>query len=273
MIFFYWFFVWRHREYTDDAYVEGNQVYITPLHPGFVKAIHTDDTFLVKEGQLVVELDETDAKIAFDTATEALANTVRSVCQMVHSVFAYKAEIEMKKAEFIRSAQDYEHRENVIDAGGVSLEDFEHAIAGLRSSYFSLQMTEILYDKALAMVQNTSLKSHPLVLAAADKVRDAWVRLYTQALDVLPLFDHFSIPKELIVDKRGRSFLVRALAHPDDRVARAATHALQRLIVLHLELRVPVFKSMLELMGRVPEQDVAVRATMLAHFVRLLGIP
>jgi leucyl aminopeptidase len=102
---------------------------------------------------------------------------------------------------------------------------------------------------------------------------DAWVRLYTQALDVLPLFDHFSIPKELIVDKRGRSFLVRALAHPDDRVARAATHALQRLIVLHLELRVPVFKSMLELMGRVPEQDVAVRATMLAHFVRLLGIP
>jgi hypothetical protein len=30
---------------------------------------------------------------------------------------------------------------------------------------------------------------------------------------------------------------------------------------------------MLELMGRVPEQDVAVRATMLAHFVRLLGIP
>ena len=102
---------------------------------------------------------------------------------------------------------------------------------------------------------------------------DAWVRLYTQALDVLPLFDHFSIPKELIVDKRGRSFLVRALAHPDNRVARAATHALQRLIVLHLELRVPVFKSMLELMGRVPEQDVAVRATMLAHFVRLLGIP
>ena len=102
---------------------------------------------------------------------------------------------------------------------------------------------------------------------------DAWVRLYTQALDVLPLFDHFTIPKELIVDKRGRSFLVRALAHPDDRVARAATHALQRLIVLHLELRVPVFKSMLELMGRVPEQDVAVRATMLAHYVRLLGIP
>lgn len=177
-LFAYWLIAWRYKEYTDDAYVEGNQVYITPLHPGFVKAIHTDDTFLVKEGELLVELDETDAKIALDSAREALANTVRSVCQMVHSVFAFRSEIEMKKAEFIRSAQDYEHRENVIGAGGVSMEDFEHAIASLRSNYFSLQMTEILYDRALALVQNTSIQSHPQVLAAADKVRDAWVRLY-----------------------------------------------------------------------------------------------
>jgi len=174
----YWFIVWRYKEYTNDAYVEGNQVYITPLHSGFLKAIHTDDTFLVKQGQLIVELDETDAIIGLDSAKEQLANVVRQVCQMFHTVFAYRAEIEMKKAEFIRAAQDYEHRQNVIDAGGVSLEDFEHAIAALRSNFFSLQMTEILYDKALAGVQNTCITNHPLVLAAADKVRDAWVKLY-----------------------------------------------------------------------------------------------
>ena len=174
----YWFIVWRYKEYTNDAYVEGNQVYITPLHSGFLKAIHTDDTFLVKQGQLIVELDETDAKIGLDSAKEQLASVVRQVCQMFHTVFAYRAEIEMKKAEFIRAAQDFEHRQNVIDAGGVSLEDFEHAIAALRSNFFSLQMTEILYDKALAGVQNTCITNHPLVLAAADKVRDAWVKLY-----------------------------------------------------------------------------------------------
>lgn len=176
--FLYWFIVWRYKEYTNDAYVEGNQVYITPLHSGFLKAIHTDDTFLVKQGQLLIELDETDAKIALDQAREQLAQAVRGVCQMFHSVFAYRAEIEMKKAEFIRSAQDYEHRQNVIEAGGVSTEEFEHAIASLRSNFFSLQMTEILYDKALSLVQNTSIQMHPHVLAAADKVRDAWVKLY-----------------------------------------------------------------------------------------------
>jgi membrane fusion protein (multidrug efflux system) len=176
--FLFWLIIWRYREYTNDAYVEGNQVFITPLHPGFLKSIHTDDTFLVKQGQLLVELDETDALIALDKAKEGLANAVRQVCQMMHSVFAYRAEIEMKKADFIRSAQDYEHRQHVIEAGAVSLEDFEHAIASLRSSFFSLQMTEILYDKALASVQNTTIANHPLVLAAADQVRDAWVRLY-----------------------------------------------------------------------------------------------
>lgn len=177
-IFFVWLFYWRFRVYTNDAYVEGNQVYITPLHPGFLTSIHTDDTFLVKQGQLLIELDETDARIGLDRAKEDLANAVRQVCQMFHSVFAYRAEIEMKKAEFIKTAQDYEHRENVIREGGVSLENFEHAIAALRSSFFSLQMTEILYDKALASVQNTSIKEHPMVLAAADAVRDAWVKLY-----------------------------------------------------------------------------------------------
>ncbi len=176
--FVYWFIVWRYKEYTNDAYVEGNQVYITPLHSGFLTSIHTDDTFLVKQGQLLIELDETDAKIGLDRAKESLSNTVRQVCQMIHAVFAYRSEIEMKKAQFIKKAQDYEHRQNVIAEGGVSVEDFEHAIADLRSTFFSLQMTEILYDKALAAVQNVSIMQHPSVLSAADAVRDAWVKLY-----------------------------------------------------------------------------------------------
>lgn len=173
----YWFYL-RFIAYTDDAYVEGNQVYITPLHDGFLTAIHTDDTYLVKRGELLVELDETDSKIALEQAQENLAQTVRQVCQMMHTVFAYLSDIEVKRAEFIRAAQDFEHRENVIEAGGVSVEDLEHATAALRSNFFSLQMTEILFEKSLAAVQGTSISSHPLVKAAADKVRDAWVHLY-----------------------------------------------------------------------------------------------
>ena len=176
--FLFWLLFLRFIEYTDDAYVEGNQVYITPLHPGFITAIHSDDTYLVKKGQVLIDLDKTDALIALNQANKNLAQVTREVCQMFHQVFVYQAEIEIKKAEYIKTAQDYEHRKNVIEEGGVSVEDFEHAIAALSSSFYSLLMTELLYEKALSLVQGTSIKTHPLLLEAADQLRNAWVQLY-----------------------------------------------------------------------------------------------
>ena len=176
--FFFWLLYLRFIEYTDDAYVEGNQVFITPLRPGFVTAIHSDDTYLVQKGQLLIDLDKTDSLIALNQAEKNLAQVVREVCQMFHQVFVYRAEIEVKKAEYIKTAQDYEHRKAVIEEGGVSLEDFEHSIAFLSGSFYSLQMTELLYEKALSLVQGTAIINHPLVLEASDKVRDAWVQLY-----------------------------------------------------------------------------------------------
>lgn len=173
-----WFFIFRFYKYTDDAYVEGNQILITPLIPSFVKAIHSDDTFLIKKGQLLIELDDTDAKLALIKAEETFATTVREVCQLFHEVFAYKAEIEVKRALFIKAKQDFDHRKSVVEEGGVSVENYEHAIAALTESIYSLQMTEASYYKRLAMIQNTSIRNHPMVLNAAAKFVDAWVNLY-----------------------------------------------------------------------------------------------
>lgn len=176
--FLSWAFYFRFYKYTDDAYVQGNQVYITPLHPGFVTSIRTDDSFFVEKGQLLVTLDQTDAKIALERASEMLAEKVRQVCEHFHQVFVYRAEIDLKMAELIRDAQDYLHRHEVVKEQAVSIEDYEHAIAALRAQYASLEMTVALYHKTLSLVQNTSIKTHPLVVAASDQVRDAWVRLY-----------------------------------------------------------------------------------------------
>jgi len=173
----YYLFFWN-RAYTDDAYVQGNQVLLTPLVPGFVQAIHTDDTYLVKKGQLLVELDNTDAKIALDRAKEELAFTVRKVCGQFHEVFALEAAIEVSKAELIKTAQDFEHRNAVVGAGGVSVEDYEHSEAALRSSFFVLQKNEILLAQALSFVQGTSIMNHPEVVQKVDAARQAFVNLY-----------------------------------------------------------------------------------------------
>lgn len=176
--FFFWLFFLRFWKFTDDAYVEGNKVLITPLHHGFVTSIHTDDTFLVRKGDLLVELDKTDSLIAFNAAKENLAGVVREVCQLYHQVFAYEAEVAIKKAELIKVTQDFEHRFNVLEAGGVSLENYEHAVAALRVGIHALAQTEALYEKAVSLIQGINIKDHPFVLKAADAVRDTFVRLY-----------------------------------------------------------------------------------------------
>lgn len=173
----YWFLVLQYYEYTDDAYVEGNMVFITPLRSGFITQIHTDDTFLVQRGQLLIDLDTTDSEIALSKAKEELAAVVREVCKEFHQVFVYRAEIEIAQADLIRTKQDFQHRQDVIEQGGVSTEDLEHAKAALDSSTAALQRVKFLYEQALSLVQGTSIESHPRVLAAADQVRDAYVRL------------------------------------------------------------------------------------------------
>ncbi|HHT0593172.1 TPA: efflux RND transporter periplasmic adaptor subunit [Legionella anisa] len=176
--FLYWFFVWRNQVYTNNAYVQGNQVFIKSLRPGFVTGIYTDDSFLVKKGQLIVSLNETDSLIALEKAKENLAKTVRNVCQAFHDVFILAAEIKVKKAELLKAQQNLRHRSDVISVKGVSLEDYQNAQDELKARAASLKSTENNYQKMLAFVQGTSITKHPWVQAAAQEVRDAWVQLY-----------------------------------------------------------------------------------------------
>src|SRR5215468_1251736 len=64
----YWANVLRYRQSTDDAYVNGNIVQITPQISGTVISIGADDTQFVKAGQTLVKLDPADAKVALDQA-------------------------------------------------------------------------------------------------------------------------------------------------------------------------------------------------------------
>jgi multidrug resistance efflux pump len=75
----HWADEWRFRRSTDDAYVNGNFVQVTPQISGTVVSIGADDTQYVKAGQLLVKLDPTDAQVAIDRTEAGLARTVREV--------------------------------------------------------------------------------------------------------------------------------------------------------------------------------------------------
>lgn len=175
--FTYWFVWGRFYQYTNDAYVDGNNVVLTPQVPGIVESFSVLNADFVPQGRILVELDKTDARIALEKAIADLGSAVRDVMGMFEKAKQYAAMIEMKKAEFVKAAQDYEHRKNLIEEGGVSLEDFEHAEAALKASFADLVATEYQYIAAVAQVENTTLETHPLVEQMKARVRDAFVTL------------------------------------------------------------------------------------------------
>ena len=143
--FAYWWIWGRFYQFTDDAYVDGNNVVLTPQVAGIVESFSVIDADFVPQGRILVELDKTNPRIALERAVASLGNAVRDVMGMFEEVKEYAALIGMRKAELIKAAQDYEHRKNLIDEGGVSLEDLEHAEAALRSSFADLEATEHQY--------------------------------------------------------------------------------------------------------------------------------
>lgn len=63
----------RWSESTDDAYVNGNVVEITPQVTGTVVSIGADDGDLVREGQVLVQFDPNDAEVGLQSAQANLA--------------------------------------------------------------------------------------------------------------------------------------------------------------------------------------------------------
>lgn len=175
--FAYWFLWARFYQFTDDAYVDGNNVVLTPQVHGIVESFSVIDADFVPHGRILVELDKTDARIGLEKAIADLGSTVRDVVGMFEKAKQYAAMIDVKKAEFVKAAQDYEHRRNLIEEGGVSLEDLEHSIAALKASFSDLIATEHQYIAAAAQVENTTVETHPLVEQMKSQVRDAFVTL------------------------------------------------------------------------------------------------
>ena len=64
----YHLMIGRWREDTDDAYVQGNVVTVTPQAGGTVVGINVEDGMRVEAGQTLVSFDASDAGYASDGA-------------------------------------------------------------------------------------------------------------------------------------------------------------------------------------------------------------
>jgi len=173
----YWAQVLRYRQTTDDAYVGGNVVQITPQISGTVVAIGADDTQFVKAGQPLVRLDQADARVALDQAEAELARTVRDVRNLFATTAQLEAAVQMRQTELAAAQNDLARRERLGASGAVSGEELQHANDAVRSAQAALVAAEQQLAANRARVDGTTLADHPQVRDAAAAVRNAYLTL------------------------------------------------------------------------------------------------
>ncbi|MDD5384237.1 MAG: efflux RND transporter periplasmic adaptor subunit [Gallionella sp.] len=204
-VFTWWFFIGQWRTSTDDAYVGGNIVAVMPMTGGTVIAIHGDTTQAVTEGQLLVQLDDSDARLQLDAAEAALATAVREVrglyatshgnlpllAQRRADLARAQAELASSDATLAQAESEYKRRVALAQQNFVSPENVQiaqtvrdaaraqrdAATSAVQASSAAIAQTVDQASVSSARVDHTSLENHPNVRTAAVRVREAALAL------------------------------------------------------------------------------------------------
>ncbi len=184
-------FTGRHHLDTDNAYVVGNVLQITPQIGGTVLSIQADETDFVRAGQMLVKLDEADARVALEQAQAQLAQSVRDVRSLFAGSASLVAQLNLRLAddkraqvELNRAQDDVNRRAPLVSSGAVSQEEFQHVSAQLAAAQSMAAATQSAVVAAKEQLkagqtqtEGTTVETHPSVTRAAAKLREAYLSL------------------------------------------------------------------------------------------------
>jgi membrane fusion protein (multidrug efflux system) len=173
----YWLMVGRYYEDTDDAYVNGRVVTITPLTGGTVVAIGADETDTVTRGQMLVRLDPNDAHIELMGREAQLGQAVRETRTLYANNEVLQANVTLRETELDRANDDLARRRAVQGTGVVSDEEIRHAEMAVATARAALVAAREQLASNRGVTAGTQVASHPNVLAAAARVREAYLAL------------------------------------------------------------------------------------------------
>jgi membrane fusion protein (multidrug efflux system) len=194
----------KHVE-TDNAYVGADAAQVTSQLAAPVSAVLVEDTQLVRRGNVLVRLDDTDARIAVANAEANLATAIRKVQSLQATDNGLDAQIaarvadEGKASAGVAMAQsaldkariDLQRRQAVTSTGAVSKDEvtamrtaYNNAAAALQAAEAARAQAASAHDVAVgerdanrALIANTTVDNNPEVLAARAALEQARVNL------------------------------------------------------------------------------------------------
>jgi membrane fusion protein, multidrug efflux system len=160
---------------TDDAYVNGNLVRLTPQVSGTVVTINTDETQFVRRGEVLVQLDRRDADVALAQAKANLAQTVRDVAQLFAEEQRDAAQVRSQQVQLEQANQDVARDHPLIAVHGVSQETLQHEQNAVHTAGAGLAQAEATLTATRAAIGGTTPATHPRVLQSEAALRAAWL--------------------------------------------------------------------------------------------------
>jgi len=197
----YYMVVGSHFVSTDNAYVGADSASITPMTGGQVLRVAVSDTQAVKKGDVLVQIDDSDARIALAQAEADLARATRQFGQTSATSDALAAQVQAREADIARAraqvtaAQadfekariDLSRRQKLAPNGAVSGEELTSATNAFQAARANLELAKAGLAQAnstrvaasgqlaanQALVSGANANTAPEVLAARAKVDQA----------------------------------------------------------------------------------------------------
>ena len=193
--------VGSHHVETDNAYVNADVAQVTPLVGGPVSRVAVQDTQAVRQGDVLIVLDDSDARIALASAEAELARAERRVRGYLATDQSLTAQVAARGADQRRAASavvsaradldrariDLQRRKALAATGAVSGEELtqaQNAFAVAEAAYDSARAAQTQaganHDAAVGsltanavLTEGTSVATNPEVSAARAKVDQA----------------------------------------------------------------------------------------------------
>jgi membrane fusion protein (multidrug efflux system) len=180
----WWFVAERGKVSTDNAYVGADTAEVTPRVQGAVTQVLVSDTQAVKAGQVLVVLDDSDARLAVANAQAALGQAERKVKGYFADAQALGGALQARqadvaradalilssKADVDRASVELKRRQALAASGAVSGDELTEAQNRLATATAALSAADAARTEALAQTvsaQGTRSANDALIAGAS----------------------------------------------------------------------------------------------------------
>ena len=173
----YWFFFIKGFEETEDASVSGNQVMVSSQVAGNISKINVDNMDPVQAGDVLLELDDTNAKLSFEQAKSNLANAVRQISQLNYTVKQLKSAVRANEITLAQAQGNLNRRVQLVKDGAIDKESFQHAKEAVELAKANLTTSQNQLEANQALLLDGPLSEQPQIQSAVSNLKQAWLNL------------------------------------------------------------------------------------------------